>query len=80
MSRFKGRMLYVPPVVLTEIEDIMREDKLPNRADAFKEMTKYTRVGREARRLMLLDFTKAKRLPGIETFYKKKKRRRMGWL
>ncbi len=64
--------MYVPPVVIIEMEDIKREDKLPNNADSFKEMTKYARVGREAKRLMTLDFTKAKRLPSISSFYKKK--------
>lgn len=66
----KGRMMYVPPVVIDEIEDIMREDELhdsptPN-ADAMKLMTKYARTGRDVFRLGKLDFTKKRALPPID--------------
>ncbi len=70
----KGRVLYVPPVVLTELDDIIREDRLPSKADAFKEMTRYTRVGREVKRMAALDFSKSVKLPNIDQFYRKKRR------
>jgi len=78
----KGKIMYVPPVVLTELNDIMRENKVPNKADAFKEMTKYARVGRETERLMRLDFRKAGKLPPINYFYLKEKKKNKGfkWL
>lgn len=65
-------MMYVPPAVLTELDDIMRENSVPSKADAFKELTKYARVGREAERMMKLDFRKAAKLPSIDFFYRKK--------
>jgi len=71
MATLKGKMQYIPPVIIVELDDIMRENKLNNKAQAFKEMAKYTRVGREAERLIKLDFTHAKPLPPVSSFYKK---------
>lgn len=70
----KGKVLYVPPIVIVELDDIMRENAIPNKADAFKEFTKYARVGRETERLMKLDFRKARRLPPINIFNRRKKK------
>jgi len=72
----KGKMLYVPPVVIDEVEDIIREDKVNSRADAFKELTKYCRVGREVNRLRVLDFSKRNILPPVESYNRKKKGRK----
>lgn len=51
----RGQMIYVPPIVIEEVEDILKEDAVSSRADAFKEMTKYAKVGREVNRMMKLD-------------------------
>lgn len=72
----KGKVMYVPPAVIVELDDIMRENNVFNRADAFKDLTKYARVGREAERLMKLDFRKAAKLPPIDFFYKKERRKK----
>ena len=54
----RGRMVYIPPNLLDEAEDIMREKGLNKRTDAFKDLTKYAKVGREAERIYKLDFLK----------------------
>lgn len=76
MVTLKGRMQYIPPVILVELNDIMRENRLENKSQAFKEMAKYTRVGRELERMARLDFSKAKPLPNVDAFYKPKGRKR----
>ncbi len=52
----KGKMMYVPPVIIDEVYDLQREDRIPVRADAFKELVKYAQVGREAKRLMTFGY------------------------
>lgn len=65
----KGRIVYVPPIIIDEVDDIIREDELTTRADGFKELTKYARVGREANRLMKLDFTKKIRQKPVDIYF-----------
>lgn len=81
MDKRKGRICWVPPAVVIELDDIKREDAIGTQADAFKELTKYARVGREAKRAMKLDWRKAEKLPSIADLYpeEKKKRKRI-WL
>lgn len=67
-SNKHGMKLYVPPIVIDEVEDIMREDAVGNRADAFKLLTKYGRAGRDLYRAAKLDFTKKRELPPINDF------------
>lgn len=62
----KGRMMYVPPIVIDEVEDIIREDGVNNNSDAFKMMTRYARTGRDVFRLGKLDFTNKRRLSPID--------------
>lgn len=52
----KGRMIYVPPSVLDEAENIMQIKGLNKRADALEELTKYAKVGQEAERIYSLSF------------------------
>jgi hypothetical protein len=52
----KGRIVYVPPSVFDELGAIRNEDNLDCNADAFKEMAKYSRVGREAKKILRLRF------------------------
>jgi len=68
----KGRKIYVPPLVLVEVEDIMREDEVNKRADAFNKFVEYARVGREIKRIAALDFSKAIPLPPIPKKNKKR--------
>ena len=69
----KGRMKYVPAIVIDEVEDIQREDKIGEDAQAFRELVGYARVGREMKRIMKLDWRSAKRLPPINAYPTKKK-------
>jgi len=48
----KGKMIYVPPSVMDEVRSIQKEDKEKQRADAFRKMVKYSKVGREAKRIL----------------------------
>lgn len=60
----KGRMRYVPPVVIDEIEDIKREDEIEKGSEAFHKMVKYARVGREVKRMATLDWRRKKKSKG----------------
>lgn len=44
----KGRMVYVPSIVLNEVYDIMNVDDLSSRSEAFKKLSKYSKIGRGA--------------------------------
>ena len=68
-----GRMIYLPRVVLEEMMDIKREDNIQSNSEAFRKMTQYTRVGREANRIMNFDWSKKSMLPEIS--FKKFKRK-----
>lgn len=74
MVNKKGRMKYCPPSVIDEIEDIKREDELFGDSEAFRKMVKYARVGREAQRMIKLDWSKSKSLPRVESYPSKKRR------
>lgn len=43
----KGERVYVPPVVIEELENIMSEHDLTIKAEGFRKMVKYARVGRK---------------------------------
>jgi len=70
----KGRLKYVPKIVLIELDDIKREDDIFADAEAFRKIVKYARVGRELNRLKNVhyDWSKKARLPPVE-FNKRKK-------
>jgi hypothetical protein len=50
----KGRIIYVPPSVIEELDCIQRRKKLKRKADALKEMVKYSKAGREIERVFLV--------------------------
>lgn len=52
----RGRNTYVPKIVFEELEQIRLEDEIGKNADAFSEMVKYSRVGREAKKIFRLRF------------------------
>lgn len=57
MNRDKrGKMIYVPIDVLRETEEIMTEQNITKRANAFDKMVKYSQVGREAEKIYKMDF------------------------
>ena len=65
--------MWIPAVVIDEVLDIKREDGIKTSADALRKMIKYTRVGREAKRIIAFDFSKSKPQLPIEAY---KRRRR----
>lgn len=56
----KGKMIYIPAILLDEILDLMREEDIESRAEACLKLTKYARVGREINRIRRLDWSKKK--------------------
>lgn len=50
----KGRMKYIPAVIMEELEDLKLEKGLEHDSDAFKQIANYSQVGRETERLMSL--------------------------
>lgn len=66
----KGRMSYIPPIIIDEMEDIRRENGIGKQAEALKEMVRYARVGREMERIIKLDWNKAKARKRIEDFFR----------
>ena len=55
----RGKNTYVPSIIIDEIKDIQREDEVDSQSEAFKKMVKYAQAGRETKRLMRLDWSKA---------------------
>ena len=66
----KGRMKYLPSMVMEEIEQIKRENRIFKDNYAMREMVKYARVGRELERIKNFNFTK----PPLRSIMKKRRR------
>lgn len=43
----RGRMVYVPPVIIEELESIKEDHSLIKNTEAYRKMVKYSRLGRE---------------------------------
>lgn len=43
----KGQKIYVPPVVIEELENIMDEHDLTIKSEGFRKMVKYAQLGRK---------------------------------
>ena len=52
----KGDNIYVPVIVIEEIEDIMKQEDITVKSVAAKKMADYSRMGREIDRMMKFDF------------------------
>ena len=72
----KGRLVWAPQIVITELNDIKEELKIDKDGEAFKELARAARLGREASRLAKLDLFG--RLPTILPKEKKKDKKRRG--
>jgi hypothetical protein len=74
----RGIYCYVPPIVLDELKDIRREDRLDGaerarwRTEAFFRLVGYARQGREVQRLMRLDFSRSVPQPPLSSYPQKK--------
>jgi len=74
-------MMYVPPVVIDEIDDLRREDgDIIFGSEAFRKLVSYARVGREVNRLKRLDWSKYKPLPPIDQYPSRNRKRNQEWL
>jgi len=73
----KGKIIYAPSLLILEIEDIKREDKLDKNAEAIYELLKYARAGRETKRFWNMDLREVAPLPKLPSgrVYKKVKNR-----
>ena len=71
----RGRIKYIPKIMLIELEDIKREDEISMDCEAFRKMVSYARTGRETKRFMNFgyDWRKKVSLPPIDLPPKKKK-------
>lgn len=59
--------MYCPPELIIEVNDIKREDNLPDSNPvAIRELVKYARIGREVDRLTKLDWSRKIPLPKID--------------
>jgi len=61
----KGRIVYVPSILMLEVEDIKREENIRKRAHAMRKLVEHARIGREIDRLVRLDWTRKKTLPPL---------------
>ena len=75
----RGKIKYIPKITIIELEDIKREDNIKSDAEAWREFTRYTRVGREAKRFVNFGYNWKKKanLPKVDK--PKKKDYRLGW-
>ena len=53
----KGRMKYIPAVIIDEMEDLKLEKGIASDSDAFREIAGYSQVGREVERIKNFKFT-----------------------
>lgn len=52
----KGRLLYVPGCMVEELDEVMKQTQLKKKSKALVELAKYSRVGREAEKIIKLRF------------------------
>jgi predicted ribonuclease YlaK len=50
MSSRKGKIVYVPKIVIEELDCIRKEDDISRNSEAFEKMVKNSRIGRVTRR------------------------------
>ena len=55
----KGKIMYVPPLVLRELDLISKEDNIMKKSKAFEKMVEHTRIGREIEKINLFKKKKA---------------------
>lgn len=51
MGKKNGRMIYVPHLVIEELETIKKDDEIIIGSDAFRKMVGYSRIGREMEKI-----------------------------
>jgi predicted ribonuclease YlaK len=62
----RGKTIYIPRVVITEMEDIKREENIGRNSIAMRRLVQHARAGREVERILKLDWSKARLLPKID--------------
>ena len=51
-----GLIMYVPHCLRDEVEDLKAEKKIKKNSEAMRAIVKYSQIGREAERIIKLDF------------------------
>jgi hypothetical protein len=57
----RGKMKYVPVMVIDEVEDIMREESIVSNSEGFRRMVKHSQIGRELERIKNLNWSKKRK-------------------
>jgi len=65
----RGGMIYAPKIVIDEMNSIRKEEQIDSAAEALKKMVKYTRVGRETRRITLFKFGGVPQQAPVESYF-----------
>lgn len=60
----RGRVMYVPSIVIEEVHNIKQEHNLDYGSEAFRKMAEYSVVGREVERLATFNFFPKKKRGG----------------
>ena len=76
MVKKRGGMIYAPKIVIDELDSIRGEEQIDSSAEALKKMVKYTRVGREARRIASFNFGTAPRQQPVDNYFIINKKRK----
>lgn len=63
-TRNRGKMMYVPKVVVEELENIQNEEEIVGRSVAFDKMVRYARSGRVSKRVDDLDIFESPKKKG----------------
>lgn len=66
----RGRMIYVPPVIIEEVYKIMQQEELHQRTEAFRKMAKYSQLGRDVNKTLLIGLPKEKKKKEDERWVK----------
>lgn len=43
----KGRIIYVPPILIEELDNVMKEERLTVKTEGFRKIVNYSRLGRQ---------------------------------
>lgn len=64
--------MYVPPIIIDEIEDIRFEENILTKADAMRKLVEHSRCGREVQRLATLNWSRKRPQKPIKTYKMRK--------
>ena len=56
----RAKMQYVPPIVINEVENIMKDQNISIGSEGYKALADYAKVGRRIEKMLGFDFQKKK--------------------